>query len=198
MLAERWESAADGLTHTFHLRRGVTWHDGKPFTARDVQFSAMECWKKILNYGTTLYQFLDAVEMPDDHTAVFKFGRPMPQGLLLRALPDLGHVIPAHVYAGTDIRANPANTAPIGTGPFKFVEYERGQYLLAERNPQLLARQWRALSRPHRLALHRRPRRGGGGDRERAGAVQPLFRPVAVRHRAAVEGCPLPRLNQGQ
>lgn len=145
VLAESWESAADGLTHTFRLRRGVTWHDGKPFTAKDVAFSAMECWKKILNYGTTLYLFLDRVETPDDHTAVFRFSRPMPQGLLLRALPDLGHVIPAHVYEGTDIRANPANTAPIGTGPFKFVRYERGQFLIAERNPDY----WRGNGLPY-------------------------------------------------
>ena len=145
VLAERWEGSADGLTHTFHLRQGVTWHDGKPFIARDVQFSAMECWKKVLNYGTTLYQFLEAVETPNDHTAVFRFSRPMPQGLLLRALPDLGHVIPAHVYAGTDVRTNPANTAPIGTGPFVFKQYERGQYLIAERNPNY----WRGNGAPY-------------------------------------------------
>ena len=135
LLATSWEGTPDGLTVTFRLRQGVTWHDGRPFTSRDVRFSAMECWKKILNYGTTLYQFLEEVGTPDDNTAVFRFSRPMPLGLLLRALPDLGHVIPAHVYEGTDIRANPANTAPIGTGPFKYAQYERGQFLIAERNP---------------------------------------------------------------
>ena len=145
VLATGWESTADGLTHRFTLRPNVTWHDGRPFTAKDVQFSAMECWKKILNYGTTLYQFLDRVETPDPLTAVFVFSRPMPQGLLLRALPDLGHVIPAHVYEGTDIRTNPANTAPIGTGPFRFVQYERGQFLLAERNPNY----WRGNGTPY-------------------------------------------------
>lgn len=145
VLAESWESAPDGLTHIFRLRRGVTWHDGKDFTSKDVAFSAMECWKKILNYGTTLYLFLDRVETPDAHTAVFKFSRPMPQGLLLRALPDLGHVIPAHLYEGTDIRTNPANTAPVGTGPFKFVQYERGQFLMVERNPNY----WRGNGMPY-------------------------------------------------
>ena len=135
VLAESWESAPDGLTHTFRLRRGVTWHDGKPFTSADVQFTAMEMWKKILNYGTTLQRFLTEVQTPDPHTAVFKYSRPMPQGLLLRALPDLGYVSPKHVYETGDIRQNPANTAPIGTGPFKFVQYERGQFIIAERNP---------------------------------------------------------------
>ncbi|CAH0199856.1 ABC transporter substrate-binding protein [Roseomonas sp. CECT 9278] len=135
VLAESWESAPDGLTHTFRLRRGVTWHDGKPFTSADVQFTAMEMWKKILNYGTTLQQFLEAVETPDAHTAVFRYSRPMPQGLLLRAMPDLGYISPKHVFETGDIRQNPANTAPIGTGPFKFVQYERGQHIIAERNP---------------------------------------------------------------
>lgn len=135
VLAESWESAPDGLTHTFRLRRGVTWHDGKPFTSADVQFTAMEMWKKILNYGTTLQQFLTEVQTPDAHTAVFKYEKPMPQGLLLRALPDLGYISPKHVFETGDIRQNPANTAPIGTGPFKFVQYERGQFIIADRNP---------------------------------------------------------------
>jgi peptide/nickel transport system substrate-binding protein len=135
VLAESWESAPDGLTHTFRLRRGVTWHDGKPFTSADVQFTAMEMWKKILNYGTTMQQFLEAVDTPDAHTAVFRYSRPMPQGLLLRGLPDLGYVSPKHIFETGDIRQNPANTAPVGTGPFKFVQYERGQHIIAERNP---------------------------------------------------------------
>jgi len=134
VLAESWESSPDGKTHTFKLRQGVTWHDGKPFTSADVAFTAMEMWKKILNYGTTLQQFLTEVQTPDAHTAVFKYERPMPQGLLLRALPDLGYISPKHIYETGDIRQNPANTAPIGTGPFKFVQYERGQFIIAERN----------------------------------------------------------------
>ena len=134
-LAESWESAPDGKTHAFRLRRGVTWHDGKPFTSADVQFTAMEMWKKILNYGTALQQFLTAVDTPDAHTAVFRYERPMPAGLLLRGLTDLGYVSPKHVYETGDIRQNPANTAPVGTGPFRFVQYERGQHIIAERNP---------------------------------------------------------------
>lgn len=134
-LAESWEASPDNKTITFKLRQGVTWHDGKPFTSADVQFTAMEMWKKILNYGTALQLFLTAVETPDAHTAVFKYERPMPLNLLLRALPDLGFISPKHVYETGEIRQNPANTAPIGTGPFKFVQYERGQFIIAERNP---------------------------------------------------------------
>ena len=135
VLATSWDASPDGKTITFKLREGVSWHDGKPFTAADVQYTAMEMWKKHLNYGTQLQQYLDAVETPDPHTAVFRYSRPMPLNLLLRALCDLGYIAPRHVFEGTNIIENPANTAPIGTGPFRFVQYERGQYVIAERNP---------------------------------------------------------------
>lgn len=140
ILATAWKTSEDGKTITFTLRDGVKWHDGKPFTSADVQFTAMELWKKYLNYGTTLQLYLEAVETPDATTAVFKYSKPMPLDLLLRALPDLGYVSPRHVYEGTNILENPANTAPIGTGPFKFSKYERGQFVIAERNPDY----WRA------------------------------------------------------
>lgn len=135
VLATAWEAAPDGKTVTFRLRQGVTWHDGKPFTSADVQYTAMEMWKKYLNYGTQLQLYLEAVDTPDPHTAVFRYARPMPLDLLLRALCDLGYVAPRHVFEGTNVLENPANTAPIGTGPFKFVSYERGQHVIAERNP---------------------------------------------------------------
>ncbi|MGE0717126.1 MAG: ABC transporter substrate-binding protein [Alphaproteobacteria bacterium] len=135
VLAESWESTPDGKTITFRLRQGIKWHDGKPFTSADVQFTAMQMWKKILNYGSTLQLFLTAVDTPDPHTAIFRYERPMPLPLLLRALPDLGYISPRHLYESGEIRQNAHNLAPVGTGPFKFVQYERGQHVIAERNP---------------------------------------------------------------
>ena len=134
-LAVSWESSPDGKTISFALRRGVLWHDGKPFTSADVQFCAMEMWRKYQNFGTQLHRNLTAVDTPDDYTAVFRYAVPMPLGLLLRAAAELCQVVPKHVYAGTDILNNPANTAPIGTGPFKFVSYVPGQHVIMERNP---------------------------------------------------------------
>jgi peptide/nickel transport system substrate-binding protein len=135
VLAESWESTPDGKAITFKLRKGVTWHDGKPFTSADVAFTAMEMWKKYLNYGSTLQLFLTAVDTPDAHTAIFRYDRPMPLNLLLRALPDLGYISAKHLYDSGDVRQNPLNLAPVGTGPFKFVQYERGQFIIADRNP---------------------------------------------------------------
>lgn len=134
-LATAWESSADGKTITFKLREGVQWHDGKPFTSADVQFCAMEMWKKFQNYGTLLHRHLTAVDTPDAHTAVFRYAEPMPLGLLLRAACELCYVVPKHIYAGTDLLKNPANLAPIGTGPFKFNSYAPGEHLTLDRNP---------------------------------------------------------------
>jgi peptide/nickel transport system substrate-binding protein len=136
MLATSWSASPDGRTITFKLRPNVKWHDGKAFTSADVQYTAMEMWKKHLNYGTVLQLYLDAVDTPDANTAVFRYSRPMPMGLLLRALADLGYVAPKHLYVGTNVLENPVNTAPVGTGPFKFSKYERGQFIVAVRNEE--------------------------------------------------------------
>ena len=135
VLATGWEGSDDGLTVTLELREGVSWHDGEAFTCEDVAFSAENMWRELLNYGSTLHQHLDRVECPDDHTAVFHYNEPMPIELFLAAAPDLGHPAPAHLFEGTDILQNPVNTAPVGTGPFIFRQYERGQFVMAERNP---------------------------------------------------------------
>jgi peptide/nickel transport system substrate-binding protein len=147
VLATSWDATPDGKTFTFRLREGVQWHDGKPFTSADVQYTAMEMWKKYLNYGTQLQQYLETVDTPDAHTVIFRYSRPMPSDLLLRALCDLGYVAPRHVFEGTNVLENPANTAPVGTGPFKFVRYERGQYVIAERNPNYWRQEFPYLDR---------------------------------------------------
>ncbi|MEM6744972.1 MAG: ABC transporter substrate-binding protein [Pseudomonadota bacterium] len=134
VLATAWSSSDDGLAITFELREGVKWHDGEDFTCDDVAFSAMNLWKELLNYSSTLQANLESVDCPDDHTAVFNYSKPMPLDLKLAAMPDLGHPVPEHIFAGTEILQNEYNTAPIGTGPFRFVEYQRGQYVIAERN----------------------------------------------------------------
>ena len=139
----------------------MTWHDGKPFTAADVQYTAMELWKKYLNYGTQLQQYLDAVDTPDSHTAVFRYSRPMPLDLLLRALCDLGYIAPRHVFEGTEHfgepgqhRADRHRAVPVRAIRARPVR-DRGA------QPELLA-QGIPLPRPHRVALHHRQ---GGGDR---------------------------------
>jgi peptide/nickel transport system substrate-binding protein len=134
-LATSWEGSEDGLSATFKLREGVTWHDGTPFTSADVAFSALEVWKPLQNLGRLVFANLEAVDTPDDLTAVFRFSQPTPFQLIRNALPAVSSVIPKHLYEGTDIAANPANSQLVGTGPFKFVEYKPGEYYRLERNP---------------------------------------------------------------
>jgi peptide/nickel transport system substrate-binding protein len=133
-LATGWEGSADGLTATFKLRQGVTWHDGKPFTSADVAFSALSIWKPLQNLGRVVFKDLEAVETPDEHTAVFKFAKPTPFQLIRNALPALTSVVPKHIYETGDIAENPANLAPIGTGPFIFAEYKPGEFFRLARN----------------------------------------------------------------
>jgi len=134
LLATRWEGSADGLSLTLNLREGVTWHDGAPFTSADVAFSAMEVWKPLQNLGRVVFANLAAVDTPDVATAILRFSEPTPAQLIENAMPALTAVIPRHVYEGTDISTNPANLAPVGTGPFVFAEHRPGEFYRLTRN----------------------------------------------------------------
>ena len=133
-LATAWEGSADGKSVTLKLREGVTWHDGKPFTSADVAFSALKVWKELQNLGRVVFKQLTAVDTPDEHTAILQFATPTPFQLIRNALPALTSVVPKHIYDGTDIAKNPANTALIGTGPYRFAEHKPGEYYLLKRN----------------------------------------------------------------
>lgn len=133
-LAESWDVSSDGLRITFNLRNGVKWHDGKDFTAKDVAFSVMSVWKQYHARGRATFAHVTAVETPDDHTAVLVLDQPSPA--LMKALASMeSQILPEHLYAGTDIMTNPHNVSPVGTGPFRFVSFARGDSLVLERNP---------------------------------------------------------------
>src|SRR5262245_52301621 len=71
-LAESWEAAPDGKTITFKLRKDVKFHDGKPFTSADVQFTILDVLKKVHPRGINTFKEVTAIETPDPYTAVFK------------------------------------------------------------------------------------------------------------------------------
>ena len=135
-LAVAWEGSDDGLSATFHLRQGVKWHDGQPFTSADVAFSALEIWRKMQNLGRLVFAHLDDVETPDEHTAIFRFSRPTPFQMIRNALPVVSSVVAKHIFENeADIAASALNNQLVGTGPFRFVEHRPGEYYLLERNP---------------------------------------------------------------
>ncbi|RAH99250.1 ABC transporter substrate-binding protein [Acuticoccus sediminis] len=132
-LATAWELADDGLSITFKLRDGVTWHDGKPFTSADVKFTFEEILSQHHPRGRATFANLTEVETPDELTAVMKLSTP--SNYIMSALSaSESPMLPKHIYEGSDPIGNPANTKPIGTGPFKFSKWEKGQYLLLDKN----------------------------------------------------------------
>jgi peptide/nickel transport system substrate-binding protein len=132
-LAESW-TWDDGKTKlTFKLRQGVKWHDGKPFTAKDVKCT----WDSLAGKGpdplrknprTVWYQNLQEVTVNGDAEATFVLNRPQPSFVAMLAA-GYSPVYPCHVSA-KDMRIN-----PIGTGPFKFVEWKRNEVMKFVRNP---------------------------------------------------------------
>lgn len=134
-LAESWEVSDDGRTYTFALRDDVTWHDGEAFTAEDVVFSFEEVLLEFhARTKASMGSSIESIEAPDDYTVVFRFSDPYAP-LLQQLNVTEAPIVPEHVYAGGDIETNPANTAPVGTGPFVFESYEEGAEIRATANP---------------------------------------------------------------
>ena len=132
-LAESWDESSDGKTITFHLRKDVKFHDGSDFTSADVQYTFMDVLKKVHPRASSSFKELTAVETPDPYTAVFKLANPAPY--MIRALSGYeSPIVSKELFEGTDPRQNPTANAPIGTGPFKFVEWKKGQYVRLDKN----------------------------------------------------------------
>lgn len=133
-LAESWEMSGDGLTLTFKLRDGVKWHDGQPFSSADVAFTIQEILLKFNSRGKAIYGNVTGIDTPDPLTVVLKLSKPAPY--IMAGLSGwITQILPRHLYEGTEAMKNPYNTKPVGTGPFRFVEWERGNFLRLERNP---------------------------------------------------------------
>lgn len=130
-LAESWEWADDGLSLTVNLVQGAVFHDGEPITSSDVAFSIMTI--KEHHPFQTMFAPVEVVETPDEHTAIFRLSQPHP-ALLLALSSALSPIIPEHVYGdGQNVAEHPANSAPVGSGPFRLVEFRPGEQIELER-----------------------------------------------------------------
>jgi peptide/nickel transport system substrate-binding protein len=132
-LASTWSWNEDGTELTFKLRQGVSWHDGKPFSARDVQCT----WDLILeksseklrvNPRKSWYRNLDRLTTNGDYEMTFHLKHPQPAFLMLLA-GGYAPIYPCHVSP------NQMRQHPIGTGPFKFVEFKPNEHITVRRNP---------------------------------------------------------------
>ncbi len=131
-LAEFWDISANGLIITFHLRKGVKWHDGRPFTAADVLYT----YQVTIDPKTpTAYagDFLKVkkADVLDDYTFRVTYDKPFAPALISWG----ASILPKHLLAGTDITKSPLTRHPIGTGPYKFKEWVAGQKIVLVANP---------------------------------------------------------------
>ena len=132
-LAKSWSWSEDGTELTFALREGVKWHDGKPFTAADVKctwdlLTGKSAEKLRINPRKIWYANLDQITTNGDHEVTFHLKRPQPAFITLLA-SGMSPVYPCHV-SPPQMRQH-----PIGTGPFKFVEFKPNEAIRLTRNP---------------------------------------------------------------
>jgi len=138
-LAQSWEIIKEsdgGMTIKFYLVKNATWHDGKPFTSADVKFTYEKVAPLFNSFVDSMMKnYIKSIETPDDYTVVFRFKATWAPAFYPGYFGGSGiNISPKHLYEGTDILNNPYNTKPIGTGPFKFKEWKKGEYIILERN----------------------------------------------------------------
>ncbi|MFL5268072.1 MAG: peptide ABC transporter substrate-binding protein [Stellaceae bacterium] len=149
--------APDGMSVTWKLKKDVRWHDGRPFTADDVVFN----WAYAADpatAATTIGNYQDIkVEKIDPLTVRVNFDKPTPFWADA-FVGQFGMIVPKHLfeaYKGASSRDAPANLKPVGTGPYRFVDFKPGDLVKGERNPD-----YHVANRPHFDTIEMK----GGGD----------------------------------
>ena len=156
----------DGLSVTWKLKKNVQWHDGKPFTADDVVFN----WEYVMDPATaavTVGQYRDIakIDKVDSHTVKIMFKSPMPFWSAGFCGPT-GMIIPKHLFQtfkGDKSREAPTNLKPVGTGPYKFVDFKPGDIVRGEINSSYYV--------PNRPFFDQIEMKGGGDAPSAARAV---------------------------
>jgi peptide/nickel transport system substrate-binding protein len=134
--------ATDGKRVTYHLRRGVRWQDGSPFTAQDVVFT----YRAVMNPANNLperygYDLVSSVDAPDAYTVVVRLKRAFSPIISFFFGGDSNYpVLPAHLLAALpNVNTAAFNAAPIGEGPYRFVSWDRGDRLTFDANASYFA-----------------------------------------------------------
>ena len=130
-LAESWEFDEDSNTYTFHLRKGVKWHDGQAFTADDVKFTI----EAIMNpdngsENAPNYEDVEEIAVLDDYTVAFKLSAP---NVAFLDYMTMG-ILPRHLLEGEDMQESDFFRNPVGTGPYRLEAWDVGQSITLVKN----------------------------------------------------------------
>lgn len=128
-LAESWETSEDQLTWTFHLREGVTWHDGSDFTADDVAYSYNRIMDEELS-PSWRFSTVESVTATDEHTVEIAVTSPSPN-----LLANIGGYKGVSIVQQENVESGDITTAPVGTGPFELTDYTSGSGITLAANP---------------------------------------------------------------
>ena len=177
----------DGLSITYHLRKGVRWQDGAAFTADDVLYS----WQQVMNPANNVpsrdcYNDITRIDRVDDHTIVVRLAKPyapfVDSFFTMSAFPYA--VLPRHLLAQYhDLNHISFNTMPIGTGPFRVVSYTHGEGMRLEANSDY----WRGPPKLHEIDVSFVPDENTLINQARAHEVDlvtnvPMARALDVQH----------------
>jgi len=128
-LAESWDISKDGLTITFHLRKGVKWHDGVEFTSADVLYTyRVTIDPKTPTAYSEDFKQVKRAEAPDRYTFSVTYGKPFAPALASWGM----NILPAHLLEGKDITKSELARRPVGTGPYRFKEWVAGQKIVLD------------------------------------------------------------------
>ena len=145
-----------GRTITYHLRRGVTWQDGKPFSSHDVWFT----WRAIMDprndvASTRGYDLIESINTPDPYTAVVhlkKAWAPAVSTFFSYGVHPVP-IIPAHLLEGRPLRGSTFDQHPVGTGPYIPTSWQRGDHITYDANPHY----YRGMPKTHEIIVHEVP-----------------------------------------
>ncbi|MFQ4141761.1 peptide ABC transporter substrate-binding protein [Chlorogloeopsis sp. ULAP02] len=150
--------AKDGTSVTWKLKQGVKWSDGQPFTAQDVVFTYQFLSNPAVGAtSTAYYEAVKSVEAVDDYTVKINFKNINP-AWSLPFVGENGMILPRHIfekYNGSNAREAPGNLLPVGTGPYRVVQFKPGDIIIYEPNP---------VFREASQSLFKRVELKGGGD----------------------------------
>ena len=130
-LAESWDYDETNYTYTFHIRDGIRWHDGEPFTAKDVQFT-IEAIMDPDNGSENdpNYEDVEEITVVDDQTISFRLAEPNVAFLEYMTMA----VLPSHLLEGEDMQESDFFRHPVGTGPYKLERWDVGQSIILTKN----------------------------------------------------------------